>query len=222
MAFLASLVSWQRAVVVSRLSDAFRAAGAQRRGFSRAVAVGCGSWLLVGFLAVAAPPVSAPVTRAPEYALKAAYLFNFIQFIQWPGSDLTAIDAPIVIALLGEDPFGGALDQAVKDKTVHGRRFEIRRIKNPGELRDCHVLFVCGSESRRIPEILAAVRKKGILTVSDIEWFAEQGGMINFFMESNRVRFKINPAAAEGAGIRISSQLLKLGMIVSGKADARK
>jgi len=204
------------------LSNAFLAAGAQRRGFWSAVAVGCGAWLVVGFQAVAAPPVSAPVTRAPEYALKAAYLFNFIQFIQWPSNDLSAVNAPVVIALLGEDPFGGALDQAVKDKTVHGRRFEIRRVKNPGELRDCHVLFVCGSESRRIPEILAAVRKKGILTVSDIEWFAEQGGMINFFTENNRVRFKINPDAAEGAGIRISSQLLKLGMIVSGKADARK
>jgi hypothetical protein len=207
---------------VKRLGGALLAAGAQRPGFRRAVTVWCGLWLLGGLLAVAAPPASSPVTKAPEYALKAAYLFNFIQFIEWPSNDLAAGNAPIVIALLGEDPFGGALDQVVKDKTVHGRRFEIKRIKNPGELRDGNVLFVCGSESKRIPEILGALRKRGILTVSDIERFAEQGGMINFFMETNRVRFKINPDAAEGAGIRISSQLLKLGMIVSEKADAKK
>ncbi len=95
-----------------------------------------------------------------------------------------------------------------------GRPFEIRRLKNLGESPACHVLFVCASEVKRLPEILAAAEKASILTVSDIERYAEVGGIINFYNENNRVRFKINLGAAERAGTKISSRLLRLGTII--------
>ena len=181
-------------------------------------------WLVAPgmFLVFGEAPVFAQVAKAPEYSLKAAYLYNFTQFIEWPGDSFTSADAPIVIGVLGEDPFGGALDQAVKNKTAHGRSFEIKRFKQIGELRACHVLFVSGSEAKRLPEILAAVPKKGVLTVSDIDRFAEQGGVINFYMENNKVRFKMNLSAAGRAGVKISSQLLRLGTIIREKGDAEK
>ena len=181
-------------------------------------------WLLILGMSLVfrATPVSAQVVRAPEYSLKAAYLLNFTQFVEWPSNGFISPDAPIVIGVLGEDPFGGALDQAIKGKAVHGRSFELKRFKQIGEMRGCHVLFVCASEAARLPEILLAAQKGGILTVSDIDRFAERGGIINFYKENNKVRFKINLNAAERAGTKISSQLLRLGTIIREEIDAEK
>jgi hypothetical protein len=181
-------------------------------------------WLLILGMSLVfrATPVSAQVVRAPEYPLKAAYLFNFTQFVEWPSNSFISPDAPMVIGVLGEDPFGGALDQAIKGKAVHGHSFELKRFKQIGEMRGCHVLFVCASEAVRLPEILLAAQKGGILTVSDIDRFAERGGIINFYMENNKVRFKINLNAAERAGTKISSQLLRLGTIIREEIDAEK
>ena len=171
-------------------------------------------WTLGVLLVFWASAAFAQVVRAPEYSLKAAYLFNFTQFIEWPSNSFISPDAPIVIGVLGEDPFGGALDQAIKDKAVHGRSFELKRFKQIGEMRGCHVLFVCASEAGRLPEIFLAAQKGGILTVSDIDRFAERGGIINFYKENNN--------AAERAGTKISSQLLRLGTIVREEIDAEK
>jgi len=186
--------------------------------------VGRAVWLMILGMSLVfrATPGSAQVVRAPEYSLKAAYLFNFTQFVEWPSNSFISPDAPIVIGVLGEDPFGGALDQAIKGKAVHGRSFELKRFKQIGEMRGCHVLFVCASEAARLPEIFLAAQKGGILTVSDIDRFAERGGIINFYKENNKVRFKINLNAAERAGTKISSQLLRLGTIVREEIDAEK
>ena len=167
-------------------------------------------------------PASAQATRAPEYSVKAAYLYNFTHFIEWPSNSFAAPDARIVIGVLGEDPFGEVLDQAVKGKTVCGRAFEVRRSQQLGELRGCQVLFVCASETRRLPEILETVKKTGQVTISDLDRFAEQGGVISFYMDNNRVRFKINLTAAERAGIKISSRLLRLGTIIRETGDPDK
>jgi len=188
------------------------------RGVCRAV-----WWVVPGMLCVSwAMPALAQVVKAPEYSLKAAYLFNFTQFTEWPGHSFASANSPIVIGLLGEDPFGAVLDRAIKDKTIRGRSLEIRRLNQISDLRVCHVLFVCASETKRLPEILAAARKTSVLTVSDIDRFAEQGGITNFYTENNKVRFKINLSAAERAGTKISSQLLRLGTIIREEDDAQK
>src|SRR5256714_3711865 len=157
--------------------------GAADRWTSRA---GCAVWLLILGMSVVfrATPASAQVVRAPEYSLKAAYLFNFAQFIEWPSNSFMSADAPIVIGVLGEDPFGGALDQAIKGKSAHGRSLELKRFKKIGEMDRCHMLFVGASEAARLPEIFLAAQKGGMVTVSDIERFAEQGGIINFYKEN--------------------------------------
>src|ERR1041385_8021065 len=126
-------------------------------------------------------PALGQAAKAPEYSLKAAYLFNFTQFIEWPSNRFASAEAPIVIGVLGEDPFGAVLDQAVKGKTLGARPFEIRRFKQVADVRGCHVLFVCASEAKRVAEILASSDKEGALTVSDLDRFAEQGGTINFY-----------------------------------------
>ena len=208
--------------ILERLADSSAAALRAVFAWSRG-ACSCVRLVTPGiFLFFLAAPAFAQVAKAPEYSLKAAYLYNFAQFIEWPDDSFTSADAPIVIGVLGEDPFGGALDQAVKNKTAHGRSFEIRRSKQMGELRACHVLFISASEARRLPEILTAVPQKGVLTVSDVDRFAEQGGIINFYMENNKVRFKINLSAAGRAGMKIRSQLLRLGTIIREKGDAGK
>jgi hypothetical protein len=167
-----------------------------------------------------AMPGFGQVIRAPEFPLKAAYIINFTQFVEWPSNRFESAEAPVVIGVLGEDPFGPTLDQAVKDKSIAGRMFEVRRSRQLGDLRGCHVLFISLSEAKRLPEILAALQNKNVLTVSDIDRFAEQGGVINFYMENNKVRFRINVSAARRARIKISSQLLRLGAIVREKGDA--
>ena len=172
------------------------------------------TWSTVLGLLLPGTPALAQTAKAPEYSLKAAYLFNFTQFIEWPSNRFASTEAPIVIGVLGDDPFGAALDQAVKGKIVGARSLEIRRLKQTNDVRGCHILFVCGSEAKRVAEILAASDKQGILTVSDLDRFAEQGGTINFYTENNKVRFKINLSAAERAGAKISSQLLRLGTII--------
>jgi hypothetical protein len=181
-------------------------------------------WLLVpGMLGVLGPvPAFAQAPKAPEYSLKAAYLLNFTQFVEWPSNVFASVDAPIVIGVLGEDPFGSALDQAVREKKVHGRSLEIRRSKQISDLRGCHVLFVCASEVKRLSEILAAARRSGILTVSDIDRFVEQGGVISFVTENNKVRFEINMNAAAAAELRISAQLLRLAKKVWPVSDEQK
>src|SRR5438552_4798356 len=153
-------------------------------------------WTLGVLLVFWASAAFAQVVRAPEYSLKAAYLFNFTQFIEWPSNSFISPDAPIVIGVLGEDPFGGALDQAIKDKAAHGRSFELKRFKQIGEMRGCHVLFVCAAEAACSPEILLPAQKGGILTVSDVDRFAERGGFITLYRENKSAGFKINPNAA--------------------------
>lgn len=155
------------------------------------------TWSTVLGMLLPGTPALAQAAKAPEYSLKAAYLFNFAQFIEWPSNRFASAEAPIVIGVLGDDPFGAALDQAVKGKTLGARPFEIRRFKQITEVRGCHVLFVCSSEAKRVAEIVAASDKAGVLTVSDLDRFAEQGGTINFYTENNKVRFKINLSAAE-------------------------
>jgi hypothetical protein len=174
--------------------------------------------LLLGGVAWRAP-VSAQESPPSEYALKAAFISKFVNFVTWPSNSLGAANEPLVLTVLGTDPFGATLEETMQNTTVHGRRIVVQRVRDEGNLATCHVLFVSASEEPRLPEILGRLRGQPLLTISETDQFCQQGGMINFIRTGRHVRFEINPQAAERAGLKISSQLLKLATIVkdSGK-----
>jgi YfiR/HmsC-like len=152
----------------------------------------------------------------PEYQVKAAYLFNFLKFVEYPGESFADPLAPIVIGVVGDDPFGSALPQVVIGKTVQGRDLVIH-VYRPGEdLRDAHILFISASERKRLPTILASLRGSSVLTVSDAAGFLDAGGMIQFLNENDRVRFAINTDATTRAKLKVSSKLLSLARPVGG------
>jgi YfiR/HmsC-like len=140
-----------------------------------------------------------------EYKVKAAFLFNFLKFVEWPSSE-----GPIVIGILGQDPFGTMLDETVRGKAVGARSIEVRRFSRAADVKDCQMLFIGHAEFERAgPHPLAP--SPGVLVVGESPAFIRSGGAINFYLEDNRVRFEINAAAAKAVGLRISAQLLKLG-----------
>ena len=147
-----------------------------------------------------------------EYQVKAAFLYNFLKFVDWPATPAEQM-GPIELCVLGKDPFGGALERVVDGKTVNGRPLTIRRIGDIAAARSCHVLFVSASEAGRVREITKAVHTWSVLTVSEIDRFSERGGIVTFLMEGQRVRFRINPKAAASAGLKISSKLLQLAVV---------
>src|SRR6185503_17900412 len=126
----------------------------------------------------------------------------------------TGPNTPLVIGVLGNDPFGGEIDRAIEGKTVNGRRLMIKRFASLEAYQYCHILFVSSSEKNSLPRIIAAVGNSGVLTVSETDRFAHIGGIINFVTIENRIRFEINQTAAERAGLKISSKLLSLGRVV--------
>lgn len=148
-----------------------------------------------------------------EYAVKAAYLYNFGKFIQWPAS-VEAVKGPFTICVLGEDPFGQDLNAVIAGQTVDGRRVTILRNLTPQETGGCRILFINSSEGNALEDILTALDGKGVLTVSDMPGFLARGGIIHFVTENRRVHFEVNLAAAKRAGLRLSSQLLKLAVKV--------
>jgi hypothetical protein len=146
-----------------------------------------------------------------EYQLKAAFLYHFAQFVEWPPTAFPDPATPMVIAVLGESPFGEDLEKTISGKSINKHPLEVREIHSATEATNsCHLLFISSSEKRRLPETLAALRGTSVLTVSETEGFTESGGMINFVLEGTKIRFRINDAAAKSAGLKISSKLLSL------------
>jgi len=166
-------------------------------------------------LLAAAPGLAAQTARASEYQVKAVFLFNFAQFVDWPADAFPESDTPLVIGILGDDPFGGVLDQTVVDERLRGRPFQVRRYHSVDEIKACHILFVSRPEGDRPQGILAGLKNRPILTVSDADGFAERGGMIRFVTERSRIRLKINLEAAQAAHLTISSKLLRVAEIVT-------
>jgi hypothetical protein len=149
-----------------------------------------------------------------EYQIKAVFLFNFAQFVEWPENAFAATNSPIVIGVLGTDPFGAALPQAVAGESIGGRPLEVRRGRTLAELGRCHLLFICRSEQERLPRLLRELRGTGVLTVGETEAFARAGGVVSFLMEGNKVRFAVDPEAAVAEGLRVSAKLLKVARLV--------
>jgi hypothetical protein len=125
--------------------------------------------------------------------------------------------SPIIIGVLGVDPFGSVLDETVQGEIVKGRRIEVRRYRKVGEISDCHILFISSSEASKVSSILASLKGRSILTVSDAEGFASAGGMIRFITDKNKIRFRINTDATKAANLSISSKLLQLAEIVDAE-----
>jgi hypothetical protein len=154
----------------------------------------------------------------PEYQVKAAYLFNFLKFVEYPIESFADPLAPIVIGVAGEDPFGNALPQVVMGKTVQGRDLVIRLYHTGEDMRGAHILFISASERKRLPMILSSLRGSSVLTVADTAGFLDAGGMIQFLNENDRVRFAINADATSRAKLKVSSKLLSLAKVIGGNA----
>ena len=148
-----------------------------------------------------------------EYQVKAAFLYNFAKFIEWPDSAFSNENSPIIICVLGYDPFGEALD-VMREKTIGRRNILIKRVMDIEDLEECHILFISSSERRNLSQILRIVRNKSVLTVGDTKGFAYSGVIINIASEENRLGFEINVDAAQRAHLKLSSKILKLGKIV--------
>jgi hypothetical protein len=151
-------------------------------------------------------------SNASEYEVKAAYLYDFGKFVSWPPKVAAADDFPICV--LGEDPFGATFDSTIAGETINGKKVVVNRIARPQEAVSCRIVFISASEENQLKETLATLDKTSVLTVSDIPQFTRRGGMIQFVIDANRVRFEVNVTNAERAGLTLSSQLLKVAINV--------
>jgi YfiR/HmsC-like len=154
-----------------------------------------------------------------EYQVKAAYLYNFGRFVEWPSKVTTASTGSFTICVLGEDPFGPALDSTLTGETRGNQKVAARRISSPQESVDCQILFISTSEAKRLNKIIEALGNSAVLTVSDIPQFSQRRGMIQLVMEGNRIRFEVNLAATQRAGLTLSSELLKVATAVRKDGD---
>lgn len=164
--------------------------------------------MILGLLGALSTAVKAQSSN--EYQVKAAFLYNFAKFVDWPAEALGGSNGTLVIGVIGDDPFGGALDSAINGKTVNGRALVVRRLKWGQDLRFCHILFISASERKHLPQIIQSLRGASVLTVGDMGQFNQEGGIINFVLEASKVRFEINSRGADQARLRISSKLLAL------------
>jgi hypothetical protein len=171
-----------------------------------------GLWLLLSGLGLNA---ARGQNVSHEYPLKAVFLFNFAQFTDWPTNAFDAPDSPLVIGVLGDDPFGALLDDAVRDETVNGRKFVVERYLHVEDIKTCHILFISQSESRRVEKIVTSLKGKPILTVSDISDSASRGVCVRFITENNKIRLRINMDSLNDANLVMSSKLLRVAEIIS-------
>ncbi|MGB8477156.1 MAG: YfiR family protein [Candidatus Acidiferrum sp.] len=151
-----------------------------------------------------------------EYQVKAAFLFHFAQFVEWPAGTYKDAGSQLTYCTLGADPFHGALEASLNEKTVDGRPVRVLHLRQVQEAQGCQVLFIGILQKEHIPKVLASLNGNPVLTVGESEHFAEQGGMIGFRLEDNKVRFEINLGAANRAKLRISARLLSLAKTVIG------
>ncbi|HUE23932.1 MAG TPA: YfiR family protein [Bryobacteraceae bacterium] len=151
---------------------------------------------------------------AEEYHVKAAFLYNFARFVEWPSTTFRSPQDPFAICILGADPFGGTLKETVAGKQIEGRDFRILHISEAAQANACQILFIGSSERKRIAATIAALPAAGVLTVGEMDGFAAAGGIVNFTLNEGHVRFQVNPHAAERAKLQISSRMLSLAQIV--------
>jgi hypothetical protein len=159
-------------------------------------------------------PAKAQVSR--EYQLKAVFLFNFVQFTEWPTNAFADDKSPIVIGIVGDiDPFGTVLEQTVRSETVNGHPLVVEHFPRPADIKTCHLLFIPQPETRQVGDILKAVHDKPVLTVADADNAATSEVMIRFLLVNNKIHFRINVEAARAADLTLSSKLLRVSDLAS-------
>jgi len=149
-----------------------------------------------------------------EYQVKAAFLYNFAKFVEWPAPAFKTAQDPIFVCVLGQNPFGKALEEVIRAKSIEGRPVVFRQVTGAEEADACQILFVSSTEGKHFRSLYANLKPAGILTVGETQGFAANGGVINFKLDGGHVRFEINVDAAERAQLHISSKLLSLAQIV--------
>ena len=158
-----------------------------------------------------APPSFQETTE--EYKVKAVFLFHFAQFVDWPADDFTGEKGPLIIGILGDDPFGSYLDEVVAGEVINGHPLEVRRFRNPEDIDNCHILFIKEEGLGQLRASLKHLQDRTVLTVGENPAFIRAGGMIRFLSEDSKIRLQINPEAARASGLSISSKLLRLADI---------
>lgn len=176
--------------------------------------------LLLLILLVSVSGARAQANPPSEYQVKAAFLFNFAKFIDWPSNAFAGPQSPFAICILGADPFGKTIDDAMERKMIGDHPVVVQRAKDAADARRCQMVFVSASEKQRTAEIIGRLQGASVLIVGETERFADSGGTIELMLEQNHVRFAINTDAAETAGLKISSKLLALAKIVRGGPES--
>lgn len=166
----------------------------------------------------AAVTAALPVQRANEYSVKAALIYNIAKFVTWPASAFPAPGAPLTVCVLGADPFGSVLDETLRGRQIAGRPVTARRIAEPDA--SCHILFVASSEYKRLGVILEKMQKASVLTVSDLDGFSRNGGIVEFVTAEDRIHFVINAKAA-GPSLKLSARLLDIASREPGAGGPR-
>ena len=159
------------------------------------------------------------LAQSREYQIKATFIFNFAQFIDWPPTAFGGTNAPFCIGILGDDPFGGYLDETVRGENIDGHPLMVRRYRQVEEATNCQVLFISRSEAKRMKEDLAELKAQNVLTVGEVDGFCKGGGAIRFVTEQNKIHFRISPEAVKQASLTASSKLLRLAEIVPPGGD---
>ena len=172
----------------------------------------------IGVLALPCCAIAWAASPASEYQVKAAYLFNFGQFVEWPAQSYPSANAPFVICIVGRDPFGKTLDDVVRGESLGGRQLVVRRFKDADEVDACHILFIARSEAEHLEQTLDSLRGRNVLTVTDIEGAEQRGAIIVLVNQNNRVRMRINLSAARASNLVISSNLLRPAELVDNEA----
>lgn len=162
----------------------------------------------------------ARAAATPEYQLKAVFLFNFTQFVEWPAAQ--AGEQPFVIGVLGEDPFREVLDDTLRGEMADGRSLVVQRYRTVADIGNCQILFIAQSQAADLEAVLAQLRDRPILTVSDVSDFAVRGGAIQFVTVDNKLKLRINAQTAAIANLSISSKLLRLADIVATRAEPQR
>lgn len=162
----------------------------------------------------ASKPLPAQILSPQEYQIRAVFLFNFTQFIEWPTDAFPKKNSPLVIGVLGQDPFGNLLEETVHGEEINGHPLVVQRFSKVEEVETCHILYISLTKSDQLKHVFESLKNQNVLTVGDAANFAKQGGMIRFFTENSKTRIRINLKSTKEADLTISSKLLRLAEIV--------
>lgn len=157
--------------------------------------------------------LSAQIPSNREYQIKAIFLFNFTQFVEWPTTSFSSDQEPLVIGILGKDPFGTYMKETIEGEKINGRQLIVQHYNNVAEIKTCHIVFINIEKANNLSEVILSLKGRNILTVGDSNGFLQHGGMVRFFTKNNKIQLQINPEAAKAANLIISSKLLRLAEI---------